>query len=113
MTIHENQKALIAYNPHGHCGIILATPEGTMAWREVNNLGAVVDVHLFETEGMREQWGAWGEPALAVWEGIITEIVHGQHGEDGIDVEWCGAFRRATPADLIEFGLLLEDADAL
>lgn len=102
---HENQKAVIAYNPFG--AIILAVPEGSYAWREVGEVGTDVHEHLFITEGMHEQWSAWPErPELAVWEGAI-EVT--DHGDDGMDVEWIGTFRRAEVRDLMEFGLLPAD----
>lgn len=104
LTIHEDQKALIAYNPHGHTGIIVATPPDTVAWNEVNAQGACVHDHEFITEGMREQWDAIGEPVLSVWEGAI----HVDATEEDWESEWHGTFRRAEVEDLVVFGLLEE-----
>ena len=101
MERHEGQKVVIAYNPDGHAGIILAAKPGTVAWREMNNQGASVHEHLFITEEMHEQWSAWGESSLAVWEGTIVEPL----AEEESEVEWQGTFRPAETEDLVEFGL--------
>lgn len=99
MTIYEDQRAIIAYNPAGGgAGVILATLPGSQVQEEIDLYGPDIVEHLFQDVS----WRRITEPTLSLWQG---EIVVQDEGES----IWRGDFFRPTAEDLIEFRLLGKD----
>jgi len=96
---YENQSMLVVVGVAGITSIIAATASPVIQ-HEVKEVSAMLEDHFPDS--------APTEQGLYVWEGTLTVEPGGWAGSEVIDPDtwWEGAFRKATHADLVEFGLL-------